>query len=187
MKKRTRYIVFFAIIAVLVALFVWYKEAPGQYDEFANCLKAKHVVFYGAYWCPHCQATKKFFGKSAELLPYVECSTPDGSAQDQTCNDAHITGYPTWDFPTPLTVAASAGDATIACKTPYTSDQNEACQGTADGSWITLISGIPYVSPSQPTQSGGNWNLPPHTRISGQLPDVISPQLLSQLSECPIK
>lgn len=37
-------------------------------------------------------------GKSARLLPYVECSTPDGQGQTQICKDKGITGYPTWDF-----------------------------------------------------------------------------------------
>jgi len=38
------------------------------------------------------------FGSSAKLLPYVECSTPNGSAQTQICIDKKITSYPTWEF-----------------------------------------------------------------------------------------
>ncbi len=71
---------------------------PGKYDEFAQCLKEKGATFYGAFWCSHCQAQKKMFGSSAKLLPYVECSTPNGSAQTQECTDKKITGYPTWQF-----------------------------------------------------------------------------------------
>jgi len=71
---------------------------PGKYDTFAQCLKDKGAIFYGTFWCSHCQATKKLFGSSAHLLPYVECSTPDGSAQLQICADKKITGYPTWEF-----------------------------------------------------------------------------------------
>ncbi len=71
---------------------------PGKYDNFALCLKDKGAVFYGAFWCPHCQATKKLFGSSQKLLPYVECSTLDGSAQLQACKDKKIEGYPTWEF-----------------------------------------------------------------------------------------
>jgi thiol-disulfide isomerase/thioredoxin len=71
---------------------------PGKYDAFATCLKEKGAVFYGAFWCPHCQTQKKMFGSSAKLLPYVECSTADGNAQTQECNDKKITGYPTWEF-----------------------------------------------------------------------------------------
>lgn len=71
---------------------------PGKYDDFATCLKDKGAVFYGAFWCPHCQTQKKLFGSSQKLLPYVECSTADGSAQTQACTDKNITGYPTWEF-----------------------------------------------------------------------------------------
>ncbi len=71
---------------------------PGEYDEFATCLKDKGAVFYGAFWCPHCQAEKKLFGSSAKLLPYVECSTADGSGQLQVCIDKDIKSYPTWEF-----------------------------------------------------------------------------------------
>lgn len=99
MNKTTRYIVIIAIIAVFGGLFAWYKLTPGKYDQLATCLAEKKVTFYGAFWCPHCQATKKAFGKSAKLLPYVECSSPDGSAQNQVCTEAGIEGYPTWVFP----------------------------------------------------------------------------------------
>ena len=69
---------------------------PGKYDTFAQCLKDKGAVFYGAFWCPHCQAQKKLFGSSEKYLPYVECSTPDGSGQVKECADKKIEGYPTW-------------------------------------------------------------------------------------------
>lgn len=71
---------------------------PGKYDEFATCLKDKGAVFYGAFWCAHCQAQKKLFGSSVKLLPYVECSTADGNSQTQACIDKKIVGYPTWEF-----------------------------------------------------------------------------------------
>ena len=47
-------------------------EGPGQYDVFAQCLKDTGAVFYGAFWCPHCQSQKKLFGSSVKLLPYDE-------------------------------------------------------------------------------------------------------------------
>lgn len=71
---------------------------PGLYDTFATCLKDKGAVFYGTFWCPHCQDQKKLFGTSSKLLPYVECSTLDGSSQVQACKDKGITSYPTWEF-----------------------------------------------------------------------------------------
>ena len=71
---------------------------PGKLDSFAQCISDKGAVFYGAFWCSHCQAQKKLFGSSAKLLPYVECSTPDGRGQLQVCRDKNIEGYPTWRF-----------------------------------------------------------------------------------------
>lgn len=94
------------LISVVVALliigggyfFVSYNQKPGELDDFAKCLKDKGAVFYGAFWCPHCQNQKTMFGKSAKLLPYVECSTLDGRGQLQVCKDKNIQSYPTWDF-----------------------------------------------------------------------------------------
>lgn len=73
-------------------------SAPGKYDTFAQCLKDKGAIFYGAYWCPHCQAQKKLFGTSVKLLPYVECSTANGQGQTQICIDKNVKSYPTWEF-----------------------------------------------------------------------------------------
>jgi len=70
----------------------------GLYDTFTQCLKDKGAIFYGAFWCPHCQAQKKMFGTSAKLLPYVECSTLNGKGQLPICIDKGISGYPTWEF-----------------------------------------------------------------------------------------
>ncbi|MCC7160157.1 hypothetical protein IT399_00290 [Candidatus Nomurabacteria bacterium] len=71
---------------------------PGKYDGFATCLKDKGAVFYGAFWCTHCQSQKKLFGSSQKLLPYVECSLASGQGQTQTCIDKKIESYPTWEF-----------------------------------------------------------------------------------------
>ncbi len=97
----------FIVIAILVVggLGVMAVTA-GQQDnpreaalvEFAKGLKDKGVVFYGAFWCPHCQNQKKLFGSAAKHLPYVECSTPDGKSMTQQCKEKKIDGFPTWDF-----------------------------------------------------------------------------------------
>lgn len=74
-------------------------QAPaGTYDVLAQCLTDNGAKFYGAFWCPHCQNQKKAFGDSAEFLPYIECSTPDGQAQTDECRSAGIMSYPTWEF-----------------------------------------------------------------------------------------
>lgn len=98
MKKGV--MIFWLALAVLViagvGLSVFSSNRPGQLDSFAQCIKSKEVIFYGAFWCPHCQRTKAQFGSSAKYLPYVECSTADGQGQTQVCIDKKITTYPTW-------------------------------------------------------------------------------------------
>ena len=96
-------LIFWLIIVVLIvvgfAATFTIKAGPGQHDALAQCIKKQGVIFYGAFWCPHCQRTKGLFGASAKLLPYVECSTPDGKGQTQICIDKKITSYPTWIRP----------------------------------------------------------------------------------------
>lgn len=102
MNKKSKRIIVPVVIGIIVlgAIFIMIqaKSAPGKLDTFAQCLKAKGAIFYGAFWCPHCQNQKAMFGNSAKLLPYFECSTPDGQSQIQACTDKNVTGYPTWVF-----------------------------------------------------------------------------------------
>ncbi|HBD25097.1 MAG: hypothetical protein A2566_02320 [Candidatus Zambryskibacteria bacterium RIFOXYD1_FULL_40_13] len=83
---------------------VWLIMTPGRaggsnkYDGFAQCLTERGAIFYGAFWCPHCQDQKAEFSRSVKYVPYVECSTPDGKSQLQVCKDAGIVTYPTWQF-----------------------------------------------------------------------------------------
>ena len=86
------------VVGVGLLLMVVPKYLPGDYDDLAQCLNDKGAVFYGAFWCPHCQNQKAMFGSSARLLNYVECSTPDGKGQRDVCAEKKITSYPTWEF-----------------------------------------------------------------------------------------
>lgn len=66
---------------------------------FVDCLNTdQKAIFYGAFWCPHCQDQKRVFGNAAGDLPYVECSTPDGNGQTTVCQQKQIVSYPTWEF-----------------------------------------------------------------------------------------
>lgn len=99
MKKAIIWIIIVLAIVAGVILIAKKTSKPGAYDELAACIADSGATFYGAFWCPHCQSQKAMFGrKSAKLLPYVECSTPDGKGQKQACTDAGIEGYPTWAF-----------------------------------------------------------------------------------------
>ena len=87
-----------AAVAFVVGGFMYVGQQPGRLDAFATCLTDKGAIFYGAFWCPHCQNQKAMFGRSADRLPYVECSTPDGRSQLAVCREKNIKGYPTWEF-----------------------------------------------------------------------------------------
>lgn len=97
MKKPLPVLIIVLLILGIGGL-IYYNSQPGKLDGFASCLKAKGVVFYGAFWCPHCQNQKKLFGKSFGKLNSIECSTPDGQGQLAVCKDKNITGYPIWEF-----------------------------------------------------------------------------------------
>lgn len=102
--SKFRTIVIFVIIAVL-AVFAYVRMSdrdtgPDLKTPLAECLTEKGVKFYGAYWCPHCTAQKKMFGRAMSKVTYIECAIPgDPRAQTQACKDAKIEGYPTWVFP----------------------------------------------------------------------------------------
>jgi hypothetical protein len=91
------------LAAVFVfALHLQYVAVPGGPEDprarpLADHLTAIGATFYGASWCEHCQQQKKYFGDSADRLPYVECK-PGGPSAPLTrkCLDAYITTFPTW-------------------------------------------------------------------------------------------
>lgn len=87
-----------AVFAAAMAGAMYLAAKPSALLPLAQCLKEKGATFYGAFWCPHCQATKRMFGSAASELPYVECSTPDGRGQLSVCTDIGVTNYPTWVF-----------------------------------------------------------------------------------------
>jgi hypothetical protein len=97
-KKILIIIVAIIVIGFLAVLWSRSSSQPGELDTFAQCLEEKGAVFYGTFWCSHCQSQKVMFGKSVKYLPYVECSTVNGKDQLKICQDKNIKGYPTWEF-----------------------------------------------------------------------------------------
>ena len=60
-KTKTGIIVISIIVIIIGGLFgwvIWQQNQPGKLDGFANCLKEKGTIFYGAFWCSHCQNQK---------------------------------------------------------------------------------------------------------------------------------
>ncbi len=89
-------------IVILMRVVVRATKSSGTYDTFAQCLVEKGTKFYGAFWCPHCQAQERALDASRQKLAaiglYTECSTPDGKEQTQICIDKGVESYPTWIF-----------------------------------------------------------------------------------------
>ena len=101
MNKNTIISIIIVVVAIGAILFFANRsdQKPGKYDQFAVCLEEQGSMFYGAFWCQGCQSQKALFGrKSVELVPYTECSTPDGQGQTEVCIEAGIESYPTWEF-----------------------------------------------------------------------------------------
>lgn len=99
-KNKIIFTVSFVVLGIMIAvgLSVFSGKGSGKYDTLAQCITDSGTKFYGAFWCPHCADQKRVFGRSAKLLPYIECSNPDRT-QNQLCIDQKIEGYPTWEFP----------------------------------------------------------------------------------------
>ena len=113
--------VMLAVCAALAAFIYWQGLPPPahKYDSLAKCIAQSSTTFYGAFWCPHCEAQKTKFGTGAQYLPYVECSLPRGSGETQTCIDHGIVQYPTWVF--------ANGSHLVGVQTPQTLAQKTGC------------------------------------------------------------
>lgn len=120
MQKKIKFIIFIgAIVFIIGGIGVYFalKPAPpSKLDGFAQCLKTSGAEFYGAFWCPHCQAQKALFGSSEKYVPYIECSNPDNT-QTQICIDKKIESYPTWIFKDGSILSGELPLATLAEKT----------------------------------------------------------------------
>lgn len=88
-------------IVILSSVYAWEaaRTAESEYAAgLARYLTRSGVVFYGAYWCPHCREQKELFGSAAALLPYVECDPHGAHPQPARCVARGIRVYPTWEF-----------------------------------------------------------------------------------------
>jgi thiol-disulfide isomerase/thioredoxin len=89
MKRTILFIMLLAVVLLVGCSSV-------NYDTFAQCLTESGAVFYGAYWCPHCEDLKAEFGDSIQHVNYVECSLPNRGGQTEICEREGIESYPTW-------------------------------------------------------------------------------------------
>ncbi len=88
-----------SLLLISISIFTLACERDTTYDNFTQCLADSGTIFYGAFWCPHCQSQKELFGDSDDLLPYVECDANGKDANPAACTAAGVKTYPTWVFP----------------------------------------------------------------------------------------
>jgi len=146
MQKNTKqFIILGGVMVLLVALgaFAYTSMSgpsvtAGTYTELAQCIKDSGAKFYGAFWCPHCQDQKSMFGDAAELLPYIECSAPNGRDQLEVCAQAGIKGYPTWEFAdgkrTSGTITLQSLGMLTNCSVPAVQESEQPAPSAADTS-----------------------------------------------------
>ena len=175
---KSKFIIFVVIAVIFViglGIFTNKAQGPGKYDDFAKALKTQGAEFYGAFWCPHCQAEKALFGTSKQYLPYIECSNPDQSAT-KICVDKKIESYPTWFFKDGIKLISK--DAPTVCKVnpdPTTiPGEPAACTPQATSryykTWIFPNYKFTVKSPTDPTMKDDIWQFPKEAETTGEVP-----------------
>jgi hypothetical protein len=74
----------------------WYHRNH-RYDGLAQCMAAKQVKMYGAYWCSHCADQKEILGRPYRFV-YEECGVPGSHEEQKKCSDLGVKLFPTWRF-----------------------------------------------------------------------------------------
>lgn len=75
-------------------------DSDNKYVGFAECLTAKSVKLYGAYWCGHCMNQKEMFGKEAfKKINYTECDPAGPDANPKLCEEKKVKYFPAWELP----------------------------------------------------------------------------------------
>jgi hypothetical protein len=86
------------IVAWAIYYFAYYRKPVSTLDGFAKCVTKSGAKMYGAWWCPHCADQKELFGFAFQYVNYVECSAPEQRTESDTCKQAGIKNFPTWQF-----------------------------------------------------------------------------------------
>jgi hypothetical protein len=202
MKNKTTLIVIAIIIVAVIAAAIIASRGSstgsgtsGKYQTFSECLKTKGLQFWGAFWCPHCQAQEAEFQMSRQSLEdeglYNECSTPDGSGQLPACKAKGVESYPTWFFPTPIVFTAATAPTICPTADKLTADSPAICKTAGSARYETWIFAPDTVSPeglevqstTTPTVNGTTWTFDPTTSHTA---GGLSLQFLSNQSSCPL-
>jgi len=177
--------IFIIAIVTAMSMIVGATGTSTKYNELAQCISQKKLKFYGAFWCPHCQAQKAAFGGSAELLPYIECSNADRSPT-QACIDAKIEKFPTWVYPNELSIKSEKNP--IVCEVqPGPASQPPECSISQYGSSVFktwVFPGLRVNSEKEPTNVGSLWTFVPGSRTVGELDDDQGIKYLAGFAGC---
>jgi len=91
-----------ALVLVIVAwgiyYFAYYRKPVSTLDGFAKCVTKSGAKMYGAWWCPHCADQKELFGFAFQYVNYIECSPKGQKTENDTCKQAGVKNFPTWQF-----------------------------------------------------------------------------------------
>lgn len=175
MQTKTKFILFIVIIIVLVSgLGILNSKgllSRSKFDDFSKALKERGAVFYGAFWCTHCQAQKKEFGQAKRYLPYVECSSSDMTQLD-VCKENKIESYPTWTFKDGVKLTSK--DEPLICPVKVEGVLlTGACKDiSSDYYRVWSFPGYNFSikSPTDPIRTGDIWQFPSDSQTSGELP-----------------
>lgn len=183
MQKQTKFIVFIISVIVIIGgigLYFGLKpEAPSKYDQFAQSLAEKGAIFYGAFWCPHCQTQKAEFGTAKKYLPYVECSNPDQS-QVQICIDNKIESYPTWTFQNDIVLTSDKDPLVCEIKTKDIKESDYCVNRSSEHfkTWFFSNYNFSVKSSIDPIKEGSSWRFTKDTQLSGEVPmEFLSEQI----------
>jgi glutaredoxin len=77
--------------------------APVTNANPAKLSLAEHLTktgakMYGTYWCPYCHRQQELFGGAASRVPVVECDPKGTNAQPQSCEQANVQSFPSWQI-----------------------------------------------------------------------------------------
>eukprot|EP00039_Didymoeca_costata_P009600 m.127268 g.127268 ORF g.127268 m.127268 type:complete len:128 (-) comp14542_c0_seq1:2033-2416(-) len=65
-------------------------------EKLAKCLSRRGFTLYGTSWCGWCQKQLDMFGDAQKLVPYRDCTGPDGKGWDPECRRLGIQVVPSW-------------------------------------------------------------------------------------------
>lgn len=108
--------VFFIVLAVVIVLGLIsiLVATRKDYDAFATCLVEKGYVMAGAEWCSHCKAQKDSFKGAFEDIIIPAGAYKDCEVDTDWCQNAGVTGYPTWITPDQHTIPGVQQLSTLA-------------------------------------------------------------------------